>query len=106
MLHQATSFLRSSTLQVRFYGSAPVERIPSFSEINSKDIGYFKSILGENNVIQDQDRLQPANTDWMHKYQGSSKLMLLPRSTEEVTVIFSVFDLSIGMNGLCLWVIF
>ncbi|KNA25760.1 hypothetical protein SOVF_003960 [Spinacia oleracea] len=87
VLHQATSFLRSSTLQVRFYGSAPVERIPSFSEMNSKDIGYFKSILGENNVIQDQDRLQPANTDWMHKYQGSSKLMLLPRSTEEVSHI-------------------
>lgn len=87
VLHQATSFLSSLNLQVRYYGSASVERNPSFSEINSKDISYFKSILGENNVIQDPDRLQPANTDWMHKYKGSSKLMLLPRSTEEVSHI-------------------
>ncbi|KAL2905490.1 D-2-hydroxyglutarate dehydrogenase mitochondrial, partial [Bienertia sinuspersici] len=76
-------FSEKLSLQVRFYGSAPVERSPVFSEINSKDISYFKSFLGENNVIQDLDRLQPANTDWMHKYKGSSKLMLLPRSTEE-----------------------
>ncbi|XP_021718089.1 D-2-hydroxyglutarate dehydrogenase, mitochondrial-like [Chenopodium quinoa] len=86
VLHQGT-FLRSSNLPVRFYGSAPVERSASFSEINTKDITYFKSILRENNVIQDPDRLQPANTDWMHKYQGSSKLMLLPRTTEEVSHI-------------------
>ncbi|XP_010679807.2 D-2-hydroxyglutarate dehydrogenase, mitochondrial isoform X2 [Beta vulgaris subsp. vulgaris] len=89
VLHQAISTPRSSTLQLRFYGSAPIERSSTFSEINSKDISYFKSILGEHNVILDPDRLEPANWDWMHKYKGSSKLMLIPRNTEEVSHIMS-----------------
>lgn len=104
VLHQATSTPRSSTLQLRFYGSAPIERSSTFSEINSKDISYFKSILGEHNVILDPDRLEPANWDWMHKYKGSSKLMLIPRNTEEVTLSFSVFKLSVELNALCLYV--
>ncbi|KAK9678386.1 hypothetical protein RND81_11G207800 [Saponaria officinalis] len=75
--------------QLRFYGSESnsVGRRSSFSEITSEDINYFTSVLGENNVILDADRLQPANTDWMHKYKGSSKIMLLPRNTEEVSQI-------------------
>uniref|UniRef100_A0A7C9F3D8 FAD-binding PCMH-type domain-containing protein n=2 Tax=Opuntia streptacantha TaxID=393608 RepID=A0A7C9F3D8_OPUST len=80
-------FQRSFNLRSRFYGSTAtlIQRSPLFSEVNSDDVSYFKSVLGENNVIQDEDRLQPANTDWMHKYKGSSKLLLLPRSTEEVS---------------------
>ncbi|XP_057529185.1 D-2-hydroxyglutarate dehydrogenase, mitochondrial isoform X1 [Amaranthus tricolor] len=92
VLHRALCFQRSSNQVIRFYGSAPLERSASFSEIKSEDINYFKSILGENNVIQDPDRLQPANTDWMDKYKGSSKLMLLPRSTEEVSHLLRYCD--------------
>lgn len=84
-----TCLRRFFSLQHRHYGSAStlIQRNPSFSEIKSDDITYFKSILGDSNVVQDEDRLQVANTDWMHKYRGSSKLLLLPRSTEEVSQI-------------------
>lgn len=61
-----------------------VQRNPSFSRLNSDDIEFFRSILGEKNVVQDEDRLLDANTDWLRKYRGSSKLLLQPRSTEEV----------------------
>ncbi|KAJ6378878.1 hypothetical protein OIU78_028985 [Salix suchowensis] len=44
-------------------------------------------VLGEKNVVQDEDRLETANIDWMHKYKGFSKLLLLPRNTEEVSKI-------------------
>ena len=37
------------------FGSAIIERNPSFSTLNSDDINYFKGILGEKNVIQDED---------------------------------------------------
>ncbi|XP_074295169.1 D-2-hydroxyglutarate dehydrogenase, mitochondrial-like [Silene latifolia] len=86
---RGTCFRRNLGVQSRFYGSEAksVERRPSFSEVNFKDVSYFQSILGENNVILDADRLQSANTDWMHKYKGFSKIMLLPRSTEEVSQI-------------------
>lgn len=73
-------------IQYRCFSSAStlVQRKPSFSTLNSDDISYFKGFLGEKSVIQDEDRLETVNTDWMHKYKGSSKLLLLPRSTEEV----------------------
>jgi D-2-hydroxyglutarate dehydrogenase len=77
---------KASRIQCRYFGSVAetIQREPSFSMLNSDDISYFKGILGEKNVIQDEDRLSFANTDWMRKYKGSSKLLLLPRSTEEV----------------------
>lgn len=59
-----------------------------FATINSDDINHFKKILGEKNVIQEEEKLDIANTDWMRKYKGSSKLMLQPRSTEEVHIFF------------------
>ncbi|KAJ6915920.1 Ubiquitin-conjugating enzyme [Populus alba x Populus x berolinensis] len=73
----------------RSFGSlaTKVERNPSFSSLNSDDVSYFKGVLGENNVVQDEDRLETANIDWMHKYKGSSKLLLFPRNTEEVSKI-------------------
>lgn len=58
-----------------------------FSSVNAEDIIHFKSILGDKYVIEDEDKLDGANTDWMRKYKGSSKLMLQPRTTEEVRVL-------------------
>lgn len=73
--------------QYRCFGSSAsskIQRNPLFSSLDSKDVSYFKEMLGEKNVIEDEERLETANTDWMHKYKGSSKLMLLPKNTEEV----------------------
>ncbi|KAL9269920.1 D-2-hydroxyglutarate dehydrogenase, mitochondrial-like protein, partial [Drosera capensis] len=75
----------------RWYGSgaAAMKRNPAFSEINEDDVLFFKSVLGENNVVEDEDRLEAANTDWMRKYKGSSRLMLQPRTTDEVSQILN-----------------
>ncbi|GKV41551.1 hypothetical protein SLEP1_g49064 [Rubroshorea leprosula] len=79
----------ANAMQNRYFGSVAelVQRSPSFSTLDSDDISFFKSILGEKNVVQDEDVLATANTDWMRKYKGSSKLLLQPRSTEEVSEI-------------------
>lgn len=61
-----------------------VQRNTKFSTINDDDIIYFEKILGAKKVIQDNEELETANTDWMNKYKGSSKLMLQPDNTEEV----------------------
>ncbi|XP_011083168.1 D-2-hydroxyglutarate dehydrogenase, mitochondrial isoform X1 [Sesamum indicum] len=66
--------------------STPV-RNKSFSTVNSDDIIYFKKILGEKGVVEEEEKLDDANTDWLRKYKGSSKLMLQPRSTQEVSQI-------------------
>ncbi|CAK9173936.1 unnamed protein product [Ilex paraguariensis] len=75
------------------------QRNPLFSTINSDDIRYFKEILGEKSVIQDEEMLDAANSDWMRKYKGSSKLKLQPRSTEEVSQILKY------CNARCLAVV-
>ncbi|WCJ43516.1 D-2-hydroxyglutarate dehydrogenase mitochondrial [Euphorbia peplus] len=64
-----------------------IQRNPSFSSLNCDDIAHFKGILGDNNVVQDDTRLESVNTDWMHKYKGSSTLLLLPRTTHQVSQI-------------------
>ncbi|KAF9619357.1 hypothetical protein IFM89_006544 [Coptis chinensis] len=71
----------------RNFGTKIIERNPAFSSINTEDIKHFKEILGDKNVIQDEDRLATANVDWMRKYKGSSKLLLQPKSTQEVSKI-------------------
>ncbi|KAJ8764438.1 hypothetical protein K2173_006178 [Erythroxylum novogranatense] len=73
----------------RNFGSSAseIQRIPSFVTLNSDDISHFKGILGEKNVVLDEDKLDFANTDWMRKYRGSSRLLLLPRSTQEVSEV-------------------
>ncbi|CAB4287741.1 unnamed protein product [Prunus armeniaca] len=92
---------KTRRFQYRGFGSlaAKVQRNPSFSTLNSDDISYFKEILGEKGVIEDEDWLATANTDWMHKYKGSSKLLLQPRSTEEVSQILKY------CNSRCLAVV-
>ncbi|KAK4490679.1 hypothetical protein RD792_001371 [Penstemon davidsonii] len=74
-------------------------RNQSFSVINSDDINYFKKILGESGVVQDEEKLDDANTDWMRKQKGSSKLMLQPKSTQEVSQILDY------CNSRCLAVV-
>ncbi|XP_022751417.1 uncharacterized protein LOC111300069 isoform X2 [Durio zibethinus] len=95
------SLREANAIQYRYFSSVStlVQRNPSFSTLNSDDISYFKRLLGEKNVIQDEDRLETANTDWMHKYKGSSKLLLQPRSTEEVSQILKY------CNSRCLAVV-
>ncbi|XP_010275534.1 PREDICTED: D-2-hydroxyglutarate dehydrogenase, mitochondrial [Nelumbo nucifera] len=86
---KATNLEHICRIQYKSFGSVAtqIQRNPSFSTLNSDDVDHFKKILGEKNVIQDEDRLLTANVDWMGKYKGSSKLLLQPRSTEEVSQI-------------------
>ncbi|XP_078180819.1 FAD-linked oxidases family protein [Carex rostrata] len=69
--------------------SSKTKRNPSYSFLNSDDISYFKSVLEEKCVVQDEERLSVANTDWLRKYIGTSQLLLLPKNTDEVSKILS-----------------
>ncbi|KAL8473834.1 hypothetical protein ACS0TY_030624 [Phlomoides rotata] len=78
--------------------SIPIKN-QSFATVNSDDISYFKKILGERGVVQDEEKLDDANTDWMRKHKGSSKLMLQPKDTQEVSQILDY------CNSKCLAVV-
>ncbi|KAM0901873.1 hypothetical protein ACQ4PT_019672 [Festuca glaucescens] len=83
-----------SEVQRRTFGSAAksIQRNPAYSVLNSDDVFYFKNILGDNGVIQDKDRVAVANVDWMGKYKGASQLLLLPKSTNEVSKVLAYCD--------------
>ncbi|XP_061345595.1 D-2-hydroxyglutarate dehydrogenase, mitochondrial-like isoform X2 [Gastrolobium bilobum] len=91
----------TSGIQHKCYGSMAglVDRNPRFSKLNDDDVRYFEGILGSKSVIQDEEKLIPANTDWMHKYKGYSKLLLQPRSTDQVSEILKY------CNSRCLAVV-
>ena len=82
-------------IQRKHYGSLAglVQRNPRFSKLNDDDVRYFEGILGNKNVVQDEDKLVTSNTDWMHKYKGSSKLLLQPRTTDQVYLFIYLFCL-------------
>ncbi|KAL6576107.1 D-2-hydroxyglutarate dehydrogenase, mitochondrial [Orobanche hederae] len=74
-------------------------RNQSFAMISSDDISYFKKMLGERGVFQEEEKLDDANTDWMRKFKGSSNLMLRPKNTQEVSQILDY------CNSKCLAVV-
>uniref|UniRef100_A0A915C694 D-2-hydroxyglutarate dehydrogenase, mitochondrial n=1 Tax=Parascaris univalens TaxID=6257 RepID=A0A915C694_PARUN len=53
--------------------------------IEDNDLSVFEKILGKNNVLTED--LDPYNTDFLHIYKGSSKCVLFPTSSEEVSAI-------------------
>ncbi|CAB3243791.1 unnamed protein product [Arctia plantaginis] len=59
----------------------------NFGTIQSSDIGFFKSILDEKRVLTDENDILPYNIDWIKNCRGQSKLVLRPKTTEEVSKI-------------------
>lgn len=57
----------------------------SFSKISQTDLDHFASILEPTSILQDD--LLFYNEDWMRKYRGQSKLVLKPKTTEQVSLI-------------------
>ncbi|KAL0712897.1 hypothetical protein Bca4012_019875 [Brassica carinata] len=84
MMQQYKSFGSSS--------ASKVQRNPFFSSLEPKEVSYFNEILGEKHAVEDEEGLETANTDWMHKYKGYSKLLLLPKNTKEVSQILKYCD--------------
>ncbi|CAG8637671.1 7702_t:CDS:10, partial [Paraglomus occultum] len=68
-----------------------IKRNPNFKEINDEDVSYLASILSQNALIVDNGTnssdLTPFNVDWMGKYRGKSRVVVRPRSAEEVAKV-------------------
>ena len=64
-----------------------VQRSQHFKTLTDKDIAQFERMLTSKQVITGTDELAAVNTDWTKQYAGTSKLMLRPRTTEEVSAV-------------------
>ncbi|KAI8890384.1 FAD-binding domain-containing protein [Backusella circina FSU 941] len=59
-----------------------------FKQLSKEDVEHFKSIVGEQGLIYDnEDDLIGFNTDWMGKFRGKSQLVLKPKTTQQVSDI-------------------
>ncbi|SAM05842.1 hypothetical protein [Absidia glauca] len=62
-------------------------RHPHFKKQTQQDLTYFESIVGQHGYINNKDEMVPYNTDWMNKFRGQSQLVLMPRTTQQVSAI-------------------
>lgn len=75
------------TAQLRCFGAAVVQRNPAFKTLSGPDLAFFESILEPSCIVTDPADLEPHNADWTRKLKGESKLMLKPKSSEEVAAV-------------------
>eukprot|EP01129_Flabellula_baltica_P004848 TRINITY_DN1720_c0_g1_i2.p1 TRINITY_DN1720_c0_g1~~TRINITY_DN1720_c0_g1_i2.p1 ORF type:complete len:507 (-),score=130.45 TRINITY_DN1720_c0_g1_i2:899-2419(-) len=90
-LSNTTSLGISSTrnrMSWRRYGSRVIQR-NDYKSVNDDDLSVFKRILGEKNVITDSFSLENYNKCWMGKYEGHSRVALLPQDTQQVSQILA-----------------
>lgn len=63
----------------------PVQRLP-FSTVSEEDLAAFECII-PGRVITDPEQLQTCNVDWLRTVRGCSKVLLRPKTSEEVSQI-------------------
>ena len=59
----------------------------AFAALTAADLAAFRAALGDDGVLTDAASLEAANVDWMGKYRGASKVLLLPTSTSQVAAV-------------------
>jgi D-lactate dehydrogenase (cytochrome) len=67
--------------------SNKVQRDDRYKTLDDADIAHFTKILSPTGVITNEDDLLFFNEDWMRKYRGQSKLVLKPKTVEQVSEI-------------------
>lgn len=66
----------------------PLLKRGNFSFLSDRHLGFFQSILSAHQVLTDElNDLSGYNVDWMRSVRGSSRLVLRPKTTEEVAAI-------------------
>lgn len=63
-----------------------VERGP-YATLTESHVNFFKNLLEQNRVITDPEECEGYNIDWVKMVRGNSRLVLKPRTTEEVSEI-------------------
>ncbi|KAJ1967797.1 D-lactate ferricytochrome c oxidoreductase [Dispira parvispora] len=69
-----------------------LKRNPSFKQLTTDDVQHFRTTLPPECLLyaaseQDVHELTGYNTDWMGKYRGQSRLVLRPKTTDQVSAI-------------------
>lgn len=77
-----TSNIQTDLTSVRYN----VKRGP-FEKINNGHVNFFTDLLGKNRVTTDPDECDTYNIDWIKMVRGNSRLVLKPKTTNEISNI-------------------
>lgn len=86
---------KGTSKEVRFTSESypKLQRESRFATLTQDDVDYFKSICPVVSLDAGETAdLEPFNTDWMRKYRGQSKLVVKPKSTEDVSKVIKYCD--------------
>ena len=61
----------------------------NYNEVTNDDLTKFTSILDPHRVVQDDEEIAPCNMDWMRTLRGASKVLLKPKTTQEISEILA-----------------
>lgn len=61
------------------------ERHAHFSQLTNADIARFKELVGPENVVQEQEEINPYVRDFTNKYIGVGSIVITPTTTEQVS---------------------
>lgn len=70
-----------------------LKRNPKYSQVTVEHVQFFKGALGGGATLIDGvtsnsgDDLEAYNIDWMRKYRGQTRLVIKPKTTEEVSKV-------------------
>jgi len=70
-----------------------LQRNSKFGKLTQEHVKHFQQLLGSESAVIDglskdaSEDIEPFNSDWMRKYRGQAKLVLRPKSTQEVSSI-------------------
>src|ERR1700758_5302091 len=70
------------------YLRSMTEPVPA--PVSSDVLSRLKSVLGEGGWSQDPDRLAPKLVEWRDRWTGTTPLLALPKTTEEVAAVVGV----------------
>ncbi|KAJ8688414.1 hypothetical protein QAD02_024209 [Eretmocerus hayati] len=86
-LRSASTRIEPELTAVRY----KVKRGP-FATINDAHTSFFSELLGPDRVITEPDECDSYNIDWLRMVKGSSRVVLKPKSSEEVSAILRYCD--------------
>ena len=68
--------------------ASKVHRDERYKSLEEKDLKFFQQVLEDQHaLVTEEDDLLFYNEDWMRKYRGQSKLVLKPKTTEQISKI-------------------
>lgn len=90
--HTAAHFMQVASQLTGHYGRHPSRMCRPFiarflRTVTAADAAHMKQIVQPAHVITDDESLRAYNVDWQNKYIGDSRLVVRPRTVDEVSSI-------------------